>query len=95
MMREGALEEVRRLRAQGLSSDLPAMRAIGVAPLIALIDGRLTEEEAAEAAQAETRQYVKRQETWIRRNMITWKHISKQEMESLVANIRDIVKVSP
>jgi tRNA dimethylallyltransferase len=95
MMREGALEEVHRLRGLGLSADLPAMRAIGVAPLIALIDGQLTREEAAEAARAETRQYVKRQETWMKRNMIAWKHASEQEMETLVADIRAIVKVSP
>lgn len=95
MVREGALEEVRKLRALGLSSDLPAMRAIGVGPLIALIDGRLTQEEAAEAVQAETRQYVKRQETWIRRNMITWNSISEQEMTTIAASFRDIIKVSP
>jgi tRNA dimethylallyltransferase len=95
MMREGALDEVRNLRDLGLSSDLPAMRAIGVVPLIALIDGRLTEEGAAEAVQAETRQYVKRQETWIKRNMIAWKSIHQQEMESLPSNIRAIIKVSP
>ena len=95
MMREGALEEVRNLMTLGLSADLPAMRAIGVGPLIALIDGRLTREEAADAAQAETRQYVKRQETWIRRNMIAWKHVSQQEMKTFTGSIRAIIKVSP
>ncbi|MGB4865591.1 MAG: hypothetical protein WBP38_06830 [Hyphomicrobium sp.] len=38
-------------------------------------------EAAVEQAQAETRQYIKRQETWLRRNMIAWNNVSTQLME--------------
>ncbi|MFA7307698.1 MAG: tRNA (adenosine(37)-N6)-dimethylallyltransferase MiaA [Hyphomicrobium sp.] len=82
MIASGALDEVRALEALQLNPDLPAMRAIGVRPLLAVIRGECSLEAAAEAAKAETRQYIKRQETWIKQNMITWKIIYKKYMES-------------
>jgi tRNA dimethylallyltransferase len=81
MMNAGALEEARALVALGLSEALPIMRALGVAPLAAHIAGNLGLEEAVALAKAETRQYAKRQLTWCRRNMITWKPILTQDME--------------
>lgn len=86
MMDEGALDEVRSLMALGLSAELPAMRALGVAPLIQHLCGTLSRERAIEAAQAETRQYVKRQQTWLKRNMSAWKSISTQEMQRIDGN---------
>jgi len=82
MLAAGAPEEVRRLLAQGLSDELPIMRALGVAPLAAAIAGKLSLSEAADRAKADTRQFAKRQRTWWKRNMITWKCLSTQESES-------------
>ena len=83
MMESGALDEVGALGVLNLASDLPVMRALGVKPLLQLIRGELSQTAAVEQAKAETRQYVKRQETWLRRNMSAWKHISTQEMQSI------------
>jgi len=83
MLAAGALEEVRALRALGLSDELPIMRALGVAPLAAHVAGTATLEVAVAQAKAETRQYAKRQATWLRRNMIAWKQITTQEMKSI------------
>jgi tRNA dimethylallyltransferase len=58
------------------------MRALGVAPLAAHISGRLSLEEAAAVAKAETRQYAKRQTTWLRRNMISWRSLGTQYLEN-------------
>jgi tRNA dimethylallyltransferase len=66
MMRRGALAEVRRLLAAGFDPDLPAMKAVGVRELAALIDGRLDRAAAVAAAQQATRRYAKRQGTWFR-----------------------------
>ena len=82
MLASGALNEVQALEALQLDPDLPAMRAIGVRPLLAVVRGDCSLEAAAEAAKVETRQYIKRQETWIKRHMITWNRISKKYMES-------------
>jgi tRNA dimethylallyltransferase len=85
MVGAGALEEVRALLTLGLSPELPVMRALGVAPLAAHLRGEMLLDAAIEAAKAETRQYAKRQLTWLRRNMISWKWLSTQEIESIEA----------
>ncbi len=87
MMACGALEEVARLSASGLDPSLPIMNALGVRPLMQHLGGEIAHEEAFAQAQAETRQYAKRQLTWARRNMITWKWLSKKDMESSVEKI--------
>lgn len=92
MMAEGAVDEVRALLALGLSPELPVMRALGVNPLAELIAGRLTAAEAADAAKAETRQYAKRQLTWLRRNMITWMWIDSKEMGCFMPQFVDFIK---
>jgi tRNA dimethylallyltransferase len=85
MLEEGGLDEVRALLALGLSWELPIMRALGVAPLAALLEGRMSREHAAAQAKTDTRQYAKRQLTWLRRNMIAWKAVQAQQMRSLMS----------
>ncbi len=72
MWAAGALEEVRRLQARGLAESLPVMRAIGVPPLLALLDGRMRESEALERWKLDTRRYAKRQSTWMRNQLGGW-----------------------
>lgn len=83
MMAQGAMDEVAALAQLNLDGGLPAMRALGVAPLLQLQAGELTREEAVELATQETRQYAKRQLTWLRSNMRSWKAINTKEMESI------------
>jgi len=87
MMHEGALDEVRALSLLQLDADLPAMRAIGVRPLLRLVAGEATVEQALDEAKAETRQYIKRQETWLKRHMISWKPVETKEAESYLRDI--------
>ena len=66
MLRAGALDEVRAMVGRGLDPALPAMRAHGVPELAAHLAGRMGLSEARERAVANTRQYIKRQDTWFR-----------------------------
>jgi tRNA dimethylallyltransferase len=67
MVAAGFREEVARLRARGdLTPDLPAMRAVGYRQLWAHLDGRCSWDEARAKAIVATRQYAKRQLTWLR-----------------------------
>ena len=86
MVEDGALDEAVRLQALQLDTELPAMRAIGVASMMAAARGTITLANAIAQGQAETRQYVKRQETWLRRNMISWNDVFKQEIEKSIAS---------
>ncbi len=66
MMERGALDEVRVLLALGLDADLPAMKAVGVPELGRYLAGEWTLDDAAAKAKQATRNYAKRQLTWLR-----------------------------
>lgn len=66
MIERGAVEEVRALLARNLDPALPVMKAIGVPDLAAFLRGESTLDEAAQAASQATRNYAKRQYTWMR-----------------------------
>lgn len=72
MMAAGALEEVRAFGALSPQPEWPALRALGVRPLLAHLEGVLSLEEAVARAKAETRAYAKRQMTWFRHQMPGW-----------------------
>jgi tRNA dimethylallyltransferase len=67
MVAAGFLQEVERLRARGdLTPDMPAMRAVGYRQLWSYMDGHYAWDEARTKAIVATRQYAKRQLTWLR-----------------------------
>jgi len=72
MFSGGAVEEVEALMAMGLDPALPAMKAIGVREIAEVLAGRMDEDEAIELAVIATRQYAKRQRTWMRNRMGDW-----------------------
>ena len=74
MMAAGFLDEVAGLRARGdLHPQLPSMRAVGYRQLWAHLDGECALPEAFERAVAATRQFAKRQLTWLRSEPgLTW-----------------------
>jgi tRNA dimethylallyltransferase len=73
MFDQGLLDEVRALIAQGLLEGTTAQRAIGYAQTIALIDGEISQSQAIDETIVATRQYVRRQETWFKRDQrIQW-----------------------
>lgn len=88
MLTHGALEEAAALGRLELSETLPAMRAIGVRPLLTHLRGEMTLSDAGAMAKTETRRYAKRQLTWARSNMIAWNWISGQDSEK---NLRQIL----
>lgn len=70
MMAAGAPGEVRRLLDRGLAPDLPIMKAVGVRELARVQTGEWSAAQAVAAAQQATRNYAKRQITWLRTQML-------------------------
>lgn len=86
VMREvAALEE--SVQARGLSQDLPLLRTVGLGAFRSLLHGAMTHEEALLKAQTATRQYAKRQMTWIKNQMIAWNKTDTQDLERLFLEI--------
>ncbi len=67
MWAAGLLDEVERLRADGLEEGVTARRAIGYAQALEQLSGALTRAEAIAQTQALTRRYARRQVSWFRR----------------------------
>jgi tRNA dimethylallyltransferase len=67
MVAGGLLQEVRELRERGYGPELPSMRAIGYRHMQPVIDGLDTLVNVLEAMRRDTRQFARRQRTWLRR----------------------------
>ena len=68
MAEEGLVEEVRRLLQSGVPRDATALQAIGYKEFLGVMEGTATVEEALAEVKLRSRQYAKRQLTWLRRN---------------------------
>ena len=68
MMKQGLLDEVRALVESGLPRTATAMQAIGYKECFSCLAGVCTPDAAAEEIKLRSRQYAKRQLTWLRRN---------------------------
>nr|WP_242480614.1 tRNA (adenosine(37)-N6)-dimethylallyltransferase MiaA [Rhodovibrio sodomensis] len=66
MAENGGLDEVRGLLDRDLPGDLPAMKAVGVPQLARYLRGEAAYTDALATAQQATRQFAKRQLTWLR-----------------------------
>jgi len=68
MWQLGLVDEVRQLEAAGLRAGRTASRALGYAQVLRFLAGDWSEERAAEQTIQATRRFVRRQESWFRRD---------------------------
>jgi tRNA dimethylallyltransferase len=66
MLQAGLVDEVRRLAGEGLLENPSAAKAIGYREVIAMLDGKLPENQLAAEIAKNTRALVKKQRTWFR-----------------------------
>ena len=69
MLESGAVEEVKALLSLDLKPEMPAMKAIGVPQIAALLSGTMSRADVIETSSSATRQYAKRQMTWFRNQL--------------------------
>lgn len=69
MVRQGMIEEVAALLADGATPKTPGLDAIGPREAVEYLQGERTRESVADAVAIATRQYAKRQETWFRHQL--------------------------
>ncbi len=79
MLAAGFIDEVVALREQyALTPDLPSMRAVGYRQVWEYLEGRLPKAELRDRIVFATRQYAKRQLTWLR----AWPNLTSLPMDS-------------
>jgi len=86
MIGAGAIDEARALYARALDPELPAMKAVGAAELLAYIRSDVEFETAIDLAKRNTRRFAKRQLTWFRHQTRGWSRV--QSCDEAVAAIR-------
>ena len=79
MVEAGLLREVQQLLASGIPRDATALQAIGYKEFLGVAEGSITAQEAIAEVKLRSRQYAKRQLTWLRKNQnIHWIFWEKQ-----------------
>lgn len=85
MMRAGALEEVASVLELGR---VPEGRwPLGGRELLACLKGEIGEEQAVQLATTATRRYAKRQRTWFRNQMRSWRASADESAVSLLERV--------
>ena len=84
MLERGAVDEVTRLLDRQLDPDLPVMRAIGVTEIAGWLRGDWSRAEALARGQQATRNYAKRQFTWMRHQPpASWPRTAPETIDTL------------
>jgi len=73
MLREGLVDEVKKLLELGYDTDLVSMQGLGYKEIAAYLKGKIDFKEAVYLIKRDTRRFAKRQLTWFRRDArIKW-----------------------
>lgn len=90
MLDEGLVDEVRQLRSQGYSNNLPPLSAIGYREIGAYLDGQMTLDEAVVLIKRHTRDYIRRQANWFKENdsTIHWIQAGENAVNQAAAVIK-------
>ena len=93
MIANGLEAEIDRLLEAGIPPESTSLQAIGYRQLLAARRGEMTREEAVEAVKRLSRNYAKRQLTWLRRNLaLRWIGLPDEpDPEKVLAQAGDIL----
>lgn len=95
MIQAGLVEEVFNLRKKypELNLDYPSMRAVGYRQIWNYLEDETTLEEAIELAIIATRQYAKRQRTWLRRetDLVTFDVEAENYPKNVLSTIEQFI----
>ncbi len=87
MLDMGAVLEVKNFLKLKISKNKSVAKAIGVVEIKDLIKKKINEDEVIEKISIKTRQYAKRQATWARGHMKSWKKIEPKRLNSFLTKI--------
>jgi tRNA dimethylallyltransferase len=86
MFRAGLVQETRGLLQQGLQGNRTALQAIGYRQVVEHLDGSPSLRETVERVQTKTRQFAKRQMTWMQGQLdLAWLEVGTNESPATTA----------
>jgi tRNA dimethylallyltransferase len=87
MINDGAINEVKKFLKLKIRKDQSVNRVIGIAELTQYLNKKINLDQANELISIKTRQYAKRQATWARTRMTSWKKIKPTKIDGLVKKL--------
>ena len=92
MIKEGLVEEVKKLREMGYHNNLKPMQSIGYKEINQFLDGEIGIDEAVELIKRDTKRFAKRQMTWLKKdNEINWFEKDK-DFDQILDKAREFVE---
>ncbi len=92
MIKEGLVEEVKKLREMGYHNNLKPMQSIGYKEINQFLDGEIHLDEAVELIKRDTKRFAKRQMTWLKKdNEINWFEKDK-DFDQILDKAREFVE---
>lgn len=92
MVAAGALDEAAALAARKLDPSLPAMKAVGLPPLLAYLAGETDLDTAIATAKRDSRRYAKRQFTWFANQHPDWPRIESLDPKAQRGELARLLK---
>ena len=87
MLKNGAINEVKRFIKLKVRKDKSVNKAIGIHEIKEYLNYKKKLDEIKEKISIKTRQYAKRQTTWARGNMVNWFKLQPQEISGFLKKI--------
>jgi len=88
MIEKGAIKEVKRFIKLKIQKDLSVNRVIGIDEMTQYLDKKINLDQAQELISIKTRQYAKRQATWARSRMLSWKKINPIKINDYIKRLK-------
>ena len=88
MIKDGAVDEVKRFIRQNVRKSNSVNKAIGIAEINKYLNNEKDLEYIKQEISIKTRQYAKRQSTWARGNMNNWLKLNPKEMNKFLKKIK-------
>ena len=88
MIEAGAIKEVKRFLKVKIKKDLSVNKVIGIDELTQHLKNEINLAQAKELITIKTRQYAKRQATWARSRMFSWKKINPIKIADYIKRLK-------
>ena len=87
MLKEGAIEEVKKFLKINLRKDNSVNKVIGINEIKDYLNKKYDLKETREKITIKTRQYAKRQSTWARGQMMNWQKVNPKDLKNILKKI--------
>jgi len=87
MLKQGAIEEVKKFLKLKIGQDKTSNKVIGINEIKDFLNKKSDLSEVKEKITVKTRQYAKRQSTWARGQMMNWQKVNPKDLKKFLKKI--------